>query len=274
MSTPGEVVLPGGSALMEWGGGPDAGHGYGTYTINAKFDGSQPGAGIIFWPGDDQWPGQEIDMGELAHDGSGQQYGIVHWNDDGEDAFTYDIFEGVETGVFHDYTMIWTPDAVAFEVDGAEVGRITEHVPRDYDDGGMNNTIGFINNNPASTLTVRQVDYTPLGGDSNSGGGGSDDGGSSDPVPDGQASAPPPSPEAPDETGGTVGTGGEPDWNAIAAAVTANHAATGEWFVPVGDAPAAPEAPTDSAPEAVDWNALAAQVTAHFEQTGDWVALA
>lgn len=244
-STPGQIVLPGGSAAMQPATGRDAGQGYGTYTIDAKFDGTDPGAGIIFWPGDDRWPGQEIDMGELAADGSGQQYGIVHWNEGGNDAYQYDIFEGVGTGVFHDYTMVWEPDAITFLVDGAEVGRITDHVPADYDDGGMNNTIGFINNNPASTLTVRQVDYTPLGtgGDTgnNGGGGGGTTGGSGG---EWGGSPPPPS-------------GSEPDWDAIAAVVTAIQGATGAW----PDLPAS----TD------DWNAFAAEATAEFQATGDWL---
>ena len=53
-STKGEAKLYGNSGLMEWGGGRDSGHGYGTYTVTAKADGNQPGPGIILWPGDNK----------------------------------------------------------------------------------------------------------------------------------------------------------------------------------------------------------------------------
>ena len=49
------------------------------------------------------------------------------------------------------------------------------------------------------------------------------------------------------------------DWNAIAAEVQANFAATGHWFPGV----ALPTGPTD-------WDAVAAEVTRNFEETGQW----
>ncbi len=52
------------------------------------------------------------------------------------------------------------------------------------------------------------------------------------------------------------------DWNALAAQATANFAATGHWFV--GDG-----APTTPSPT-VDWDAIAAEVTANFMATGQW----
>jgi serralysin len=60
------------------------------------------------------------------------------------------------------------------------------------------------------------------------------------------------------------GVGPEPppeevDWNALAAVVLANFAATGQWFPGV-------ELP----PPPVDWDAVAAEVTANFEATGQW----
>ena len=50
------------------------------------------------------------------------------------------------------------------------------------------------------------------------------------------------------------------DWNALAAQVQANFAATGQWFAPGGP----------SLPEPVDWDAVAAQVQANFAETGTW----
>jgi hypothetical protein len=58
--------------------------------------------------------------------------------------------------------------------------------------------------------------------------------------------------------------GSEPapvDWNALAAEVTANFLATGQWFL----GQAVPPAP-------VDWDAVAAEVTANFAATGQWFA--
>lgn len=52
----------------------------------------------------------------------------------------------------------------------------------------------------------------------------------------------------------------EVDWNALAAQVQANFAATGQWFAPGGP----------SLPEPVDWDAVAAQVQANFAATGTW----
>jgi hypothetical protein len=52
-----------------------------------------------------------------------------------------------------------------------------------------------------------------------------------------------------------------PDWDALAAAVQANFAATGQWFVPDGPV---------FDPETTDWDALAAQATANFAATGQW----
>jgi Tol biopolymer transport system component len=52
----------------------------------------------------------------------------------------------------------------------------------------------------------------------------------------------------------------EVDWDALAAQVLADFAATGQWFA--SDAP--------PLPEPVDWDALAAQVLADFAATGRW----
>lgn len=60
------------------------------------------------------------------------------------------------------------------------------------------------------------------------------------------------------------------DWNARADDVTANHAASGQWFGTPGYAPTqpVPVAPTPW----TDWNTLAAAVTANHAATGEWFA--
>lgn len=274
-SVRGEVKLSGNASMMEYATGREAGHGYGTYTFTAKVDGNQPGPAILLWPGDNRWPGQEIDIVEVTPDGSGRQYGNVHWNNNGSDAYTARIYDGVGGGVFHDYQMTWEPGRITFRVDGAEKGVVTNNVPTDFDHGGMNNVIGFLNNNPNTSVTVSNVNFSP-----SSGGGG---GGPSVSVP--SVAQPEPAPPAAQTT--PAASSGAIDWNALAAQITANYQATGSWSATPGPAqtaptqtaspapaqPAAPPAPAP-APTAssgpVDWNALAAQVTANHDATGGW----
>jgi beta-glucanase (GH16 family) len=235
-SVPGEVRLAGNSAMMEYASGRDAGHGYGTYTIEAKLEGNQPGPAIIFWPADDKWPGQELDLAEITPDGSGRQYGTVHWNAGGSDAYDARVYDGVGGG-FHDYQMLWEPGRITYSVDGAVKAVFTDHVPVDFANGGINNTIGFLNNNPNTSITVRDVSYVPLGG--------------SAPV-QAPAAVQAPAPlqaqaptaalveawqAAPAEDDGVTWDSasgfqfdGAVDWNAIAAQVQANYDATGQWF--------------------------------------------
>jgi Ca2+-binding RTX toxin-like protein len=162
-SVAGQVTLAGNSALMEWASGPSSGHGYGTYTIQAQVNGNQPGPAIILWPGDNNWPGQEIDMMEITPNGSGQQYGTVHWSANGSDAYTAQIFYGVTAWTPHSYQMVWEPGLITFKVDGVVEATVNSHVPVDFAHGGMNDTIGFLNNNSNTSITVYQVDYAPLG---------------------------------------------------------------------------------------------------------------
>ena len=219
-STKGEVELSGHSGLMQWASGRDAGHGYGTYTVTAKLEGGQPGPAIILWPGDDKWPGQEINLAEVTPDGSGRHYGNVHWNNNGSDAYSPRVYDGVYGGEWHDYQVTWEPGRITFRVDGVEQGVVTENVPTDYDHGGINNVIGFLNNNPNTSLTVSHVEFDPLGG--------------------GASWSPDPAEE--EETGGgsdseswqqpaSVQASGPIDWEALAAQVMANYEATGKWFI-------------------------------------------
>lgn len=262
-SANGEVKLAGSAAMMEWATSPDAGHGYGTYTVTAKIDGNEPGAGIVLWPGDNSWPGQEIDMAEVTPDGSGRIYGTVHWNNNGSDAYNATIFDGVETGTWHTFQMVWEPGKITFSVDGAEKGVITDHVPADYDHGGMNNTIGFLNNNPNTSITVSDVQFTPLGGSTPAAE-------SAPAAAPSEAAAPAaPAAAAASEAVSSTDTHSDAvDWNAIAKQLQDHFNATGSWDLGVGanDAPASVAATSD----AIDWNQLAAQVNANLAAHGQW----
>jgi hypothetical protein len=250
-SVRGEVKLAGNSAMMEWAVGREAGHGYGTYTINAKAEGNQPGPAIIFWPGDNQWPGQEIDLLEITPDGSGRQYGTVHWNDGGHDAYEAVVYDGVYGGTFHDYTMVWEADRITFKVDGVEKAVITDNVPADFAHGGMNNTIGFLNNNPNTSITVRDVTFTPEGGAA-------------------PARSPAPAVEQIPDVAAVV-TEEEQSWDDYAYQAPEPQAA---WAAePEAAWAAEPEGDSRFQPGAdgvIDWEALAAQVMANYEATGSW----
>ncbi|MGG5821599.1 family 16 glycosylhydrolase [Falsiroseomonas sp. HW251] len=228
-SVPGQVTLgPSGSAMMEWAVGPDAGHGYGTYTVVAKLDGGTEGAGIVFWPADNSWPGQEIDLVEMMPDGSGRQYGTLHWNAGGSDAYESRIFDGVYGGSWHEYQMVWEPGKITMSVDGQVKTAFTDHVPADYAHGGMNNTIGALNLKDYTSISIADVRYDPL-----------------------YAAAPAPTPAATvsaiaadvvhdaatttdvaNDAATTLAAAADViDWNALAALATANYEATGSWFV-------------------------------------------
>lgn len=241
-STPGEIRLAGNSAIMEWATGPSAGHGYGTYTIVANVQGNQPGPAIIFWPGDNQWPGQELDLVEITPDGSGRQYGTVHWNDNGHDAYTPVVYEGVGPG-WHEYQMVWEAGKITYKVDGEVKATFTENVPADYEHGGMNNTIGFLNNNPNTSITVTDVSYTPLGGSVPATDTATPAVSASEEIwVDTSAAQPTETTQAAVEAGSVSGVswspetgfvfdGGPVDWQALAAQVHANYEATGQWFL-------------------------------------------
>jgi hypothetical protein len=254
-SVPGQITLAGSSSIMEWATGPAAGHGYGTYTIDAQVNGNQPGPGIIFWPGDNNWPGQEIDLLELTPNGGGAQYGTLHWNQGG-DAYSPQVFWGVTSGVPHEYQMVWEPGKIIMKVDGQVEATFTDHVPADYAHGGMNDTIGFLNNNAHTSLTVFSVDYTPLGA-------------SAAPVAGAYVASAPVTTASVVTAAPTDSTAAPIDWQALGAQAEANFAATGIWFLNDSAAPStAPAAPHVDA--VVDWNALAAQVEATYAATGVW----
>jgi beta-glucanase (GH16 family) len=187
------------SGAMEVTGSASSGHGYGTYTVRAMMTGNVPGPAIMLWPGDNKWPGSEIDFGEISGDGSGQQYSSLHWADGGDnyDVRFYD--PSIKTGVWHDYQVVWEPGRLTMSVDGKQQAVYTEHVPADYAHGGMDHVFAFLNISPYTTLTVTDARYDPLG-----------------------TTAAAVAPQAAEQP---------VDWDALAAQVMANYEATGTWFI-------------------------------------------
>ena len=151
------------AGMKEPGADPTIGHGYGTYTVNAMFTGVTAGSAIMLWPGDNKYPGAEIDIAELTPDGTGHEYATMHWNDNGGNGQKQYMLDGVPSGVFHDYQAVWEPGKFTISVDGQVKAVITEHVPADYNHGGMNEVLAFLNINDATSLIVRDVSYVPLG---------------------------------------------------------------------------------------------------------------
>lgn len=240
-STPGIVRLSGSSAMMEWATGKDAGHGYGTYEVTAKFSGGQPGAAVLLWPADNSWPGAEIDLAEVTPDGSGRVYSTVHWNQGG-DAYNAVVYNGIYADTsWHTYKALWEPGKLTFWVDGNLQSSVTDHVPADAAHGGTNEVMGFLNKSNATSLEVDHASYTPL------------DGGSSYTAPAATVTA---SASASASTGGNYPllANGQVDWNAAAAVVT-------------GTAKVAVSLDTGAH---VDWDAIAATVALNHSVTGSW----
>jgi hypothetical protein len=151
------------AGMKEPGADPSVGHGYGTYTVNAMLTGKTAGPAIMLWPGDNKYPGAEIDLAELKPDGTGHQYATVHWNEGGKNAQQLYYFDYVPSGVFHEYQAVWGPGKITLSIDHHVVAVVTSHVPKDYNHGGMNEVFAFLNNNDATSLVVRDVSFVPLG---------------------------------------------------------------------------------------------------------------
>lgn len=151
------------AGMKEPGAHPSVGHGYGTYTVNAMLTGTTAGSAVMLWPGDNEFPGPEIDLAELTPDGTGNQYATVHWDDNGQNGQQQYFLHGVPSGVFHDYQLVWEPGQMTLSVDGQVHAVITEQVPVDYNHGGMNEVFAFLNINDATSLIVREVSFVPLG---------------------------------------------------------------------------------------------------------------
>jgi len=203
-SVRGQVTLTGNSGMMERPWGADAGHGYGTYTVTAALHGDQVGSAALLWPGNDKWPGPEFDIVEVIH---GMPYGTVHFDGGGSDRYNTVSFSGLDESQAHAYTLDWQPGSISYDVDGNAMGTVTKRVGADHAHGGINEVFGLMNTNWHTSMTVYEVSYTPMA--------------------EAQAWSPPVAVEA----GFNLSVGAGPiDWNALAAAVTANFEATGQWF--------------------------------------------
>ncbi|TDH58107.1 glycosyl hydrolase family protein [Dankookia rubra] len=154
----GQLTLEGDSGAMQRPSGADAGNGYGYYEVTANMSADVQGPAVLLWPGNDVWPGPEIDIVEVIN---GTPYGTLHWNNNGSDAYTSVFFNGVDETQTHTYGVEWSPGKVEWFVDGQSQGAITDRVPEDYAHGGMNETLSVMNRGwEGGWLTVQNVSYT------------------------------------------------------------------------------------------------------------------
>ncbi len=166
-SVRGQVTVSGNSGLMENPGGAAAGHGYGTYSITASMSGHATGPAALLWPGDDKWPGPEMDMAEIIN---GQVYGTMHYNGGGSDVYGSVFYNGVDESKVHTYTLDWQPGKVTFSVDGRSYGGFSDNVGRDFDHGGINEVFSIMNSSGGTSITVYDISYSPSGGGGGGGG--------------------------------------------------------------------------------------------------------
>ena len=155
-SVPGQVTLGGYTGVMERASGAEAGHGFGKYTVTAEVEGDQVGAAALLWPADNKWPGTELNFVEVLADGTA--YGTAH-RDEGYDWYQ-SVMYGVDESEVHTYGIDWQADGVTYSVDGRDVGRV-ETSTADAANGGVNSVFGLMNMNPATTITVYDMTYTP-----------------------------------------------------------------------------------------------------------------
>ena len=162
----------GGAGVMQTiPSGRDVGFGYGRFKMRAKFTGSNgpgvrgdrgdgSGPAILAWPSDNEWPGPEIDFGEI---GFGEELYFCHHHRDenNNNQDQYVITRGLDWWNWHDYSFTYQENKVVFEVDGVAQGVITEHVVPDFARGGQNRVLGFMNRSSNTAIDIEYVEWTP-----------------------------------------------------------------------------------------------------------------
>ncbi len=158
----GHITLHTDSGVMQKPWGKHAGFGYGYYEVTAKMSADVQGPAVVLWPGDDKWPGREIDIVEVIN---GKPYGTVHWRThDGKDAYKTVTFHGVDETKVHKYGVEWTPEKIEWFVDGKSQGAIYGRSGKDAKHGGVDATISVMNRDwEGGWLTVYDVKYNASG---------------------------------------------------------------------------------------------------------------
>ena len=149
---------PGSGLMYQNPNSPAAGFGDGLYEFRARMEGPGLGNGsgpaLVLWPGDDRWPGPEIDIGEIG--GGGDLYMATHWNNNGQDAYNIYSAPGVDWRQWHNYAARLENNRITYYVDGQQIGVETQHPAPEYGEGGVNHVPSVMNR---SSETMIEVDY-------------------------------------------------------------------------------------------------------------------
>lgn len=117
---------------------------YGTVEFDAKVPevhGTM--AAILMWPTSDVWPGPEVDILETPHD---DVMHTLHWNDNGNDAYSFVRNQRFDETQWQHYTLTWTQNTISIAVAG--VGTVAEwhdHIPREPMGFGVMGYVGSVN---------------------------------------------------------------------------------------------------------------------------------
>jgi hypothetical protein len=156
-----------GAGVMTFAGGASTNFGNGLFEIRARFTsttgniGSGSGPALVLWPASDQWPGPEVDIGEI--NGSGQLYMATHWKNSGggDSASYYTAANGFDWTAYHTYAAFLQNTKITYYIDGVTIGTETVHPAPDFANGGENHCLGVMNRSPETTLECDWVRWTP-----------------------------------------------------------------------------------------------------------------
>ena len=102
---------------------------YGLYQVTARLDAGQGnGAAVVLWPGDNVWPGPEVDLLESFDTSRQTAYTTIHHNDNGNDSYDSHNFT-IDATQWHTYAYDWEPGRLTYYADGQELFTTTSNVP-------------------------------------------------------------------------------------------------------------------------------------------------
>jgi beta-glucanase (GH16 family) len=223
---------------------------YGSYEFRARMDpGQGTASAILLWPSNNQWT-DEVDIIETNKPGR-ESFAFTNH---GDPNVTKDV--GVDVSQWHDYRLDWTPGSLTLYVDGVEKSHIDVDVPAQDMSFGMQGMVmaahehwfggGPDGSTPGRVETevdwVKVSAWTPGAGTE-----------TETAAPASEVQAPVQEAAATEEVAAASSAvvaeasaaaaetssdpwaqfmvGGQVDWNAAAAHVSANYEATGQWFI-------------------------------------------
>jgi hypothetical protein len=137
--------------------------GYGLYQATFSMPQNQAaGAYICLWPASNVWPGPEVDLVEQMN---GKTYLTVHWKGSNGSNQYHSVLFSANVSQPTTVGVDWERSALSFYVNGHEVVSFpaggSVPVPKDYADGGQNESFGAGDSGPAGTkLTLLSMSYS------------------------------------------------------------------------------------------------------------------